>query len=171
MNMLKCMFVSLALMFTFSLFAVEGTYDLERVIDEEQAARWGGGGGGGRGGGMDMSVTLTLVKAEDGTYSGTLEMPGFGGGVNEMDLEDVSVDDTKLTFKTTMSWEGRDGMPGGSIETNYEGSVEDGKLSLSSTADMMGREVSQEWTGTLQKAEEESEEEDSEAAEAPSDEA
>ena len=168
MNMLKCTLVSLALIFTFSLFAVEGTYDLERVIDEEQAARWGGGG---RGGDTDRSVTLTLVKAEDGTYSGTLEMPGFGGGVNEMDLEDVSVDDNKLTFKTTMSWEGRDGMPGGSIETNYEGSVEDGKLSLTSTADMMGREINQEWTGTLQQAEEESEEKDSEAAEAPADEA
>ncbi|MXX94233.1 MAG: hypothetical protein F4039_04230 [Gammaproteobacteria bacterium] len=169
MNMLKCTLVSLALIFTFSLFAVEGTYDLERVIDEEQAARWGGGGG--RGGGEDMSVTLTLVKAEDGTYSGTLEMPGWDGGINEMDLEDLSVDDKKLTFKTTLSWEGRDGMPGGSMETNYEGSVEDGKLSLTSTADMMGREITQEWTGTLQEAEEDSEEEATEAAEAPSDEA
>ena len=165
MNMLKCTLVSLALIFTFSLFAVEGTYDLERVIDEEQAARWGGGGS------TDMSVTLTLVKAEDGTYSGTLEMPGWDGGINEMDLEDLSVDDKKLTFKTTLSWEGRDGRPGGSVETNYEGSVEDGKLSLTSTADMMGREITQEWTGTLQKAEEDSEEEATEAAEAPSDEA
>ena len=166
MRTIQCVLLSLLLIFSFSLFAVEGTYELERVVDEDAAGGWGGGGG--RGGGGEWSTTLTLVKADDGSYSGT-----FDTGNRSMDLEEVSVDAGKLTFSTTFSWEGRDGMPGGSMETKYEGSVDDdGMLSLTSTAEMMGREMTSEWTGTLM--EEEADDEDAtdeEATEAPSDEA
>lgn len=152
MRTLKTLTALLTALISFSLFAVEGTYEIEME---------GFGGGGGRGGGGDFTTTFTIVKADDGTYSGTWTSRG-----NDTEIEEITVDGNDFSFVLTRTWGDN------TTEIPYEGTVEDGELSGSMTMSWGGQENEMKFTGTLVEEEDSEDEEPAEEAEeAPTEEA
>ncbi|MBI5085941.1 MAG: hypothetical protein HZB13_15255 [Acidobacteria bacterium] len=71
-------------------------------------------------GGEEVTIVTTFdLKSDGAKLTGTMSMPGFGGGEpRTIEIKDGKIDGNKFSFKTTMS------TPNGDFTSAWEGTVE-----------------------------------------------